>query len=422
MDAAVFLLHTLCIKVSGATILAWLNSYQKNKVFCAKRDAEMEISMKKSYKEKATQLAKLMNTKSKFSVPIVKVILECFEIAMTEVDLDRLLLVGEKEYTREELQKLWQLDDNEFQEYFLYIMERGVLWPRHDDKIYELSPIFPGWIEIFASGPSNETRSRLIKKFSNFENILKQLNVAPIRAYMNYINKNHMEHETGRMSTISGGSKKIEMHKKLTSEQAIYLSGELYPMLLKHKDHISVMNCFCRMMSMLDGHHCSYDMPLESCIAVGRMSDMLVENGVSKKLSYKEAAALMDNLEKQGCIHTVYHYGISADEDELMICNCCVDCCFLYKGYREGALSQLLMKCYYKPEILDINQCVGCNQCGKYCPTQATWYDKQQKKLQFDSSKCIGCGQCVVQCPKPVRQMVRDERNIFVKTKRKKDC
>ena len=62
------------------------------------------------------------------------------------------------------------------------------------------------------------------------------------------------------------------------------------------------------------------------------MSDMLVENGVSKKLSYEEAVILMNHLEKQGCIHTVYHYGISADEDELMICNCCVDCCFYIKG------------------------------------------------------------------------------------------
>lgn len=400
--------------------------------------------MEKSYKEKAMQLAKLMNTKSKFNVPIIKVILECFEIAMTEIDLDRLLLVGEKEYTREGLQKLWQLDDTTFQEYFVYIMERGVLWPRHGDKIYELSPIFPGWIEIFASGPQNETRNALIKKFSKFEDILKQLNVPPARAYMNYVNQKHMEHETGRMSTIISGSdslkkalhkntaskaltdsdnrKKIQINKKLTSQQAIYLSGELYPMLLKHKEHISVMNCFCRMMSVLNGQSCSYDMPLESCIAVGRMSDMLVENGVSRQLSYKEAVELMDKLEKKGCIHTVYHYGISADEDELMICNCCVDCCFLYKGYREGALSQLLMKCYYKPQILDINQCVGCNQCGRYCPTQATWYDKQQGNLQFDGSKCIGCGQCIVQCPKPVRQMVRDERNIFVKTKRKRDC
>ena len=73
---------------------------------------------KNHIKKKAVQLAKLMNTKSKFSVPVVKVILECFEIAMTETDLDRLLLVGESEYTKEGLQKLWQLDDKEFQEYF----------------------------------------------------------------------------------------------------------------------------------------------------------------------------------------------------------------------------------------------------------------------------------------------------------------
>ncbi len=43
-----------------------------------------------------------------------------------------------------------------------------------------------------------------------------------------------------------------------------------------------------------------------------------------------------------------------------------------------------------------------------------------QKTLQFAASKCIGCGQCIVQCPKPVRQMVQDERNIFVKQSEKR--
>jgi len=391
-------------------------------IYCLYRLWKGMVIMEKSFKDKAVRLGKLMNTKSKFNVPIVKVILECFEIAMTETDLDRLLLVGEREYTKEGLKELWQLDDKEFDEYFSYIMERGVLWPRHDSQIYELSPVFPGWIEIFASGPQNEQRSALIKKFSGFEQILKQLNIPPVRAYMNYINSNLMTHESGRMSTmVSHAGKKVVVNQKLTAQQSISISGELYPMLLKHKEHISVMNCFCRMTSLLEGSSCAFHMPVEGCIAIGRMSDMLVEHGVSRKLSYDEAVALMDSLEKQGCIHTVYHYGINAEEDELIICNCCIDCCFLYKGYREGALSQLLMKCYYEPELVNESQCVGCNQCGRYCPTEATWYDKQAHTLRFDAAKCIGCGQCIVQCPKPVRKMVRKERNIFVKTKKKKD-
>ncbi len=405
--------------------------------------------MEKIYKEKAVQLGKLMNTKSTFSVPLIKVILECFEIAFTETDIDRLLMAGEGEYTKEELRQLWGLGAADFEEYFNHITVTGALWPRRTAGLYELAPIFPGWIEIYASGPENETRRQLIKKFSEFENVLKMLNIPPVRAYMNHVNQSYVSSNPGRMSTIvtgtlpdsgnaaaykecetsddkSSGNKvsgrpvTIKVGSRIDAENAVMQAGDLYPMLLKHDGHISVMNCFCRMMKKLDGRSCNYDMPVEGCIAVGRMSDMLVDNGVSRAISYDEAVALMRSMEKKGCIHTVYHYGITSAEDELIICNCCTDCCFLYNSYREGALSQLIIKAYYRPELVDKNQCVGCNQCGRYCPTMATYYDKAKKKLIFDIDRCIGCGQCVTQCVRPVRIMVRDERNVFVKTLKKK--
>ena len=405
--------------------------------------------MEKIYKEKAVQLGKLMNTKSTFSVPLIKVILECFEIAFAETDIDRLLMVGEGEYTKEELRQLWGLGAADFEEYFNHIIVAGALWPRKMAGVYELAPIFPGWIEIYASGPENETRRQLIKKFSEFENVLKMLNIPPVRAYMNHVNQSYVSSNPGRMSTIvtgaltdsgnaasykelaasddkssgnkvSGGPITIKVGSRIDAENAVMQAGDLYPMLLKHDGHISVMNCFCRMMKKLDGRSCNYDMPVEGCIAVGRMSDMLVDNGVSRAISYDEAVALMRSMEKKGCIHTVYHYGITSAEDELIICNCCTDCCFLYNSYREGALSQLIIKAYYRPKLVDKNQCVGCNQCGRYCPTMATYYDKAKKKLIFDIDRCIGCGQCVTQCVRPVRIMVRDERNVFVKTLKKK--
>ena len=91
----------------------------------------------------------------------------------------------------------------------------------------------------------------------------------------------------------------------------------------------------------------------------------------------------------------------------------------MYKGYQQGEFSMLYMRSSYVPELIDENRCVGCNMCAKYCPTDATYYDKEKKKLVFDYEKCIGCGQCVSQCHFDVRKMVADQRDVFVKSKKK---
>jgi Pyruvate/2-oxoacid:ferredoxin oxidoreductase delta subunit len=376
--------------------------------------------MTKEFKEKIIALGKYMNGNSSFSVPLVPAIIDCFELVMTEEEVDYLLKLKNDSFTKQELQKLWEVDDKEFERLFSQMMSKCLMWQTNEGR-FELIPIFPGWIEMFASGPQNDTRRQVIERFGEFEELLKKLNIAPVRAYMNHVNTNRMKKESGKMSTaVARGSKKVELNRKLTSEQAVYTEGEVYPLIEKNREHLAVMNCFCRLKKQIAGHMCEHKVPLESCMALGRMADQLVEGGLARSVTFDEAVAMVKEFEDLGCIHTLYHYRISSDEEEAILCNCCVDCCFLYNSYQEGALSQLLIKAYYKPQMLDGDKCVGCNQCYRYCPTSATWYDKDNKKLEFDISKCIGCGQCVTQCRFNVREMVRDERNVFVKTRPKK--
>lgn len=377
--------------------------------------------MTKQYKDKITKLGKLMNSRSKFAIPLVSCIIECFDIVFTEKEVDAMLLMEDGYYTEEQLKTMWTED------LFCSIKSKGGIWQSKESGVYDLTPIFPGWIELYASGPLNEKREALLLKFSEFEELLKSLNIAPIRAYMNYVNTKHMKNEEGRMSTLAPAKKnnlserrKIKLDKPIKAEQVVYTAGEAMAVLKRNKDKIAVMNCFCRTMKVLKGGSCDYDMPIESCIAVGRMAEQLVASGVAKNISYDEAVLLVDELEKKGCIHTLYHYGTDSTQEEIVLCNCCVDCCFLYNSFRQGALSQLLIKAYYKPENVENIKCTGCNRCSKYCPTEATYYDSANKKLVYDINKCIGCGQCVTQCPVGCRQMVKDERNIFVKTPAKK--
>ena len=84
--------------------------------------------MTNEFRKKAVELGKLMNSKSKLSVPLVKCIIECFEIVFDEQDIDYMLLMKDGYYSRDELKELWQLDGEAFEKVFTSIRDKGGIW------------------------------------------------------------------------------------------------------------------------------------------------------------------------------------------------------------------------------------------------------------------------------------------------------
>lgn len=382
--------------------------------------------------KKIKKLIAMMNSISEVKIPPLKPIVECFDVSMDTTMLDFLLEAGPKAHSSEELkclylEKFFQAngETRAWEEFWNELLEMSFVFPvdhEHPD-VYQLAPIFPGWIELGVSGPLNEKRQAVMNKFMEFWGLLSKLNIPPIRMYMDRKGMKKRDGGTPHMGiNVSRGSREISLDQPLNSEHQVYLAGEVYQLLKRHENEIAVMNCFCRLYKSINGRgECREGLPIEGCISLGAVSRHLEENGVARHLSYEEACELMDEFERKGCIHTTYHYGCDANQEEIVICNCCKDCCLLFTDYLSGGLSKIFVKSYYIPEMIDESKCVGCDKCGRYCPTEATYYDRPAKKLVFDAEKCIGCGQCVNQCAFDVRKMVRDERNVFVKSKRKKD-
>ena len=286
--------------------------------------------MTNEFRKKAVELGKLMNNKSKLSVPLVKCIIECFEIVFSEQDIDYMLLMKDGYYSRDELKELWQLDGEAFEKVFTSIRDKGGIWESRQEGVYDITPIFPGWVELYASGPLNDKRRQLLIKFAEFEELLIKLNIAPVRMYMNCVNERNMQREQGRMSTLipdsannlSAKKRIIKINKNVDAVQAVYTEGEVMDILNRNKEHIAVMNCFCRTQKMLENGKCDYDMPIESCMAVGRMAVQLEKAGVARHISIDEARKLIDTLEKKGCIHTLYHYGTYSGNEEIVQGGC----------------------------------------------------------------------------------------------------
>lgn len=70
---------------------------------------------------------------------------------------------------------------------------------------------------------------------------------------------------------------------------------------------------------MLENGKCDYDMPIESCMAVGRMAVQLEKAGVARHISIDEARKLIDTLEKKA----VYIHYITMAHTQVMKRLCC---------------------------------------------------------------------------------------------------
>lgn len=56
--------------------------------------------------------------------------------------------------------------------------------------------------------------------------------------------------------------------------------------------------------------------------------------------------------------------------------------------------------------VVDMDKCVQCGICARYCPCAVIDTDKNAKTFQIDYKYCKGCGICANECPKQALNMV----------------
>lgn len=123
-------------------------------------------------KEKVKKLIEMMNAMSNSSIPVQKPIIEMFNLAMDEKMLDYLLALGTSEYTIEESKQVYVslYGVTGWEEHFEELKAMSFIHPKSNEErhIYELSPIFPGWVEFYTSRPENGKRKVILAKKGSF--------------------------------------------------------------------------------------------------------------------------------------------------------------------------------------------------------------------------------------------------------------
>lgn len=134
-------------------------------------------------------------------------------------------------------------------------------------------------------------------------------------------------------------------------------------------------------------------MPTKTCITYRDGINTFAHRGLSEKIDKERAKEVVKNADKSGLMHTVNPNGI---------CNCCDDCCYLFRSQKKRNSTGFWPQSHH---IVDIHKdaCVGCGLCTRRCHFKV--FKKEGKEIQLDVSKCVGCGICATACPAGALEM-----------------
>lgn len=129
------------------------------------------------------------------------------------------------------------------------------------------------------------------------------------------------------------------------------------------------------------------DLPTQVCISFRNGINTFSHRGWSAPLTKEQAKAVLERADRAGLIHTVNPGGI---------CNCCGDCCYLFRAERardsQPAWPARPWIAAFRPEA-----CRNCGLCIKRCHFGA--FERVAGTVQYYPDRCRGCGLCRETCP-----------------------
>ncbi len=391
----------------------------------------MAIAKTSSYRRKRLRaLAKLMNAQNIRLVPINNALIDCFEMVITPEENDFLLKLGARTYTFDEIAALSELPKESFRPLLEMMLKKGLMlaeYTEDEKELYSLAPIFVGWFEMYLSdGKETADKQEFAHGVDRYFESFKKMNVFPLRNLFNYQFKKKTKAYQS-IATISQPSQhkrtlEVKVGRSLeVPATKVFPAKNVNELIEKYgeSNEIALVHCFCRQWRKMVGEACRFDLPYESCLAIGSFSNYIVNYGIGRYISKAQALELIDEVEKKGAVHQVFYEKEDLRKPEIAICNCCWDCCGILGSYNRGIMP-LRFKSYYYAQIPDDSLCTGCGRCEKYCPVNAIWV--LDKKSTINNEKCIGCGQCAFQCPEDAITLVFKEREVMLPLQKKSEA
>lgn len=187
-------------------------------------------------------------------------------------------------------------------------------------------------------------------------------------------------------------------YKSILDSPHILPSEDIREM-IKAAPSIAVAACPCRQQMEALDRKCKHTISA-ACFHFGHGAEYVVNRGFGAKLSLEDALQLIDEAEDTGMVHS---WVGNFSKDWAVLCNCCNDCCSIFKTLVpfQVSPSKLYAKSRYEARV-EQDICKGCQVCIDRCPFDAIDMvkpaDSKKLKAMVDAEKCMGCGVCVVGC------------------------
>lgn len=375
-------------------------------------------------------LAHQMNKQNTTSIPVTHALLDCFDVVITPEENEFLLKIGRDPLNYQQISAFSELPEESFRAFLENLCKKGLIWTQYteeEEELYVLPPILLGWFEVFlCNGADTPQKREFARRVDDLFHSWGKFNVFPLRSLWNFHtqkkSRSHRRVVIPQKTDEKVETIQVDVQEKIKiPETKIYPTKSVYELIEKYgdKNQIAVVHCFCRQWRKFMGEPCRFKHADESCIALGEITKYAVNYGIGRYISKQEALGIIEDVQKKGAIHQVFHEREDLDEPEIGICNCCWDCCGVIGSYSRG-LIPLRNRSYYIAQIADESLCTGCGTCIKYCPVRAV--SVVDKKSRIDETKCIGCGQCELQCPEGVIILAYEEREVALPLEKKSEA
>ena len=236
---------------------------------------------------------------------------------------------------------------------------------------YALPPFVPGIFEFqFMRGTRTERDLRLAKVICKYKDAVDAINGIPKISFPS--------------TRVIAVDERVEVGNTIHTYDQVSAYVE-------SSDPISVCTCYCRHEAQLIDPNDTCGKPNEVCMQFGLGARFIIDKGLGREVSKKEAIDILRRSEEEGLVHC----SINRQSIEF-ICNCCADHCAILKTALAQPKPGLALNSGFQPRI-DPEECTSCHDCVDNCPAAALAMAEATAPV-LDMDRCFGCGVCATTC------------------------